>query len=314
MIAEIELTSHCQLACPFCRTGKALRDKYPAVPRGFMSKETLLRILDQTPSLQHVLLYNWGEPFLHPDLVWCIEQTKRKVSRCDLSSNMQLFSKELAEGIINAGLDLIRVSCDGASQETYGQYRKGGSLEKVLTHARMLAEAKQQMKSQRPIIMFQMVVTKFNEHEAGSFYNFARSHGADDVSQINICGMTPEGFFMLPEYEPVSPQWKRYWAIGLLNSCNQPWEHITYDWNGDVYTCCNPSGITSYKMGNIHESTFTDIWNGPKYQYVRRFCKTKEAETNGYEIMCHACFNKFPSEEARSADMYYPCLKHLHGK
>lgn len=137
--AEIELTSHCQLRCPFCRTGSALRAKYSDVPRGVMKRDTLERILAEIPSLFSISLYNWGEPFLHPDLPGMIELVRKSGKFCEISSNLQIMTPILAEAIIRSGLNIIRVSCDGATQDSYESYRKGGSLQKVLENARLLA-------------------------------------------------------------------------------------------------------------------------------------------------------------------------------
>jgi len=306
--AEIELTSLCQLRCPFCRTGNALRKQYPQVPRGKITKETFLNIMNKVPNLGHISLYNWGEPFLHPDVVWFVQTVKQYGKTCELSSNMQIMTPEIAEGIVKAQLDILRVSCDGMTQETYSKYRQGGDIDKVIRNSKLLASTKEELKSRLPQVVFQFVVNRFNEHELPYFGNMAKQWGADQISPINICSMTPEGYFITPYFEPKNPRWKRYWGIGFLTNCRQPWEHITFDWNGDVYPCCNPSGIIDYKMGNINESSFEEIWNCPKYQYARRFCQTGIPENNGFNIMCHACYNKFPTEEMKNADMYRPCL------
>lgn len=305
--AEIELVANCQLSCPFCRTGKDLKHKYPEILRGRMSRETFLKILDQTP-LRNVLLYNWGEPFLHTDLLWFVQTAKARGIHIELSSNMQIMTPELAKGLVEAGLDMIRVSCDGMTQESYEKYRVGGSLEKVLTHAKILADAKKASGSSVPQIAFQFVVNRFNEHEVEHFEAFAQKYGADCVNFLNICSLTPEGYQQVDAFEPINPRWKKFWNMGTMTSCPQPWTHITFDWNGDVYPCCNPSGIQKYKLGNINDKSFSEVYNNSKYQYTRRFCASGTPEENGMEIMCHACYNKFPNQQMREADMYSKCL------
>ncbi|TLN14024.1 methyltransferase domain-containing protein, partial [bacterium] len=111
-----------------------------------------------------------------------------------------------------------------------------------------------------------------------------------------------------PLFEPENPRWARCWVIGSVTGCRQPWDHVSFDWNGDVYPCCNPSGITDYRMGNINDSSFEEIWNGPKYEYTRRFCSSGIPEENGFAIMCHACYNEFPNQRMRADDMYAACL------
>jgi radical SAM protein with 4Fe4S-binding SPASM domain len=306
--AEIELTSQCQLSCPFCRTGGALRKEYPQVPRGIMKRETFERIMAEVPKFNHVLLYNWGEPFLHPDLIWFVENLRPHAESTEISTNMQIMTRAHAEGLVHGRLDTLRVSCDGITQESYEKYRVGGDLSKVLKHSRFLAETKRALGAEHPKILFQFVVNRFNEHELDDFDDFAREHGADETTYIHIGAMTPEGRSQIGPFIPRNRDWQEQWNIGKLRDCKQPFEHLSIDWNGDVYPCCNPSGVRKYSLGNLLEQSFEEVWNGEKHSYSRRFCKTGKAEDNGLEIMCHACYDKFPTETAREEDMWRPVL------
>ena len=312
--AEIDISTYCQLACPFCRTGSSLREKYDnlygydKIPRGFMTRETFSCILEKIPQLSFIRLYNWGEPLLNKDIVWFISEATSRGKKVEIGSNLQIMTSELAEGLIKSGLHTIVVSCDGTTQEIYETYRKGGDLNKVLEYARMLSETKKRLNKNNPIIDFQLVVTKFNHHEMGETYRkFAIGNGADAVRYSMLCTMTPDGYHLLNDYYCGDPKYK-YFKIGQLTNCITPFAHVSIDFNGDVYTCCNPSGIIKWKMGNINESSFEDIWNGEKFQYARRFCKTGIPEDNGFEIMCHSCYNKFPSEEMKERDFYRSVL------
>lgn len=272
--ADIEFTAHCQLGCPFCRTGHSLRGTYPDIPRGFMSEETLARLLDQIPTLFSASLYNWGEPFLHPRLVRMVELvTERKVF-CEISTNMQIMTPELADGLIASRLTHLRISCDGLTQDVYQRYRKGGDLQKVVDHSRLLADRKRAAGSMFPIMIFQMVVNKFNEHQVDEFQRFAMDCGADFSELVRLCPATPEGVDLLEEFAPTDPRYPRFTPVKSLTGCRQPWHHVSVDWNGDVYTCCSPSGFTRYKMGNVVETDFTEIWNGDRYQSARKLVRT----------------------------------------
>ena len=305
----VELSSYCQLACPFCRTGNALREKYPQVPRGMLSQKTFKNIIFKVPAIEEMLLYNWGEPFLNPDILWFVMFGKKVANKCVLSTNMHVMTEELARGLVEFGLDKIFISCDGMSQESYAAYRVGGSLETVLHNTRLLTEAKKRLGLSNPQIIFQCIVNKFNEPEIEDYEAFAKSHGADRVRLIPICGLTPEGYKMQGEYAPVSPAWPPFQNLGSVKNCRYPTISMVFDWNGDVYTCCSPSGIQEYAMGNINESTFNEIWNSNKYKYVRRFCESGNPEQNEYKIMCFACYGIFPSEKSFRQDMWRGCFE-----
>lgn len=300
----VELSSYCQLACPFCRTGQALRGQYSQVPRGVMTRQTFKNIIFQVPSIGEMLLYNWGEPFLNPDILWFVLFGKKMAATCVLSTNMHIMTESLAHGLIEAGLDKIFVSCDGLTQESYSAYRRGGSLETVLKNARLLADTRNRLGARHPEIVFQCIVNRFNEHEIAAYEEFAKAHGADRVRLIPLCGLTPEGYLLQEEYAPSSPLWPPFRNLGRLRNCTLASTNVVFDWNGDVYTCCTASGIREYCMGNINENSFDEIWNNEKYAYVRRFCNSGNPEMNDFKMMCYACYGVFPSEEYFRSDMW----------
>ena len=56
-------------------------------------------------------------------------------------------------------------------------------------------------------------------------------------------------------------------------ACNKPWEGLLVNSNGTVRFCCFMLGT----LGNLNESTFSELWNGPKAQEMRRaFLKEDE--------------------------------------
>ncbi len=172
------------------------------MPHGLLSTDTLGTILERLPSLFLVSLYNLGEPFLHPDLVSIIRTAKSFGMICEISTNMQIMTPELADGLIDSGLDFLRISCDGTTQDAYGAYRKQGDLRKVLDHAELLSERTRERNSKFPIMIFQMVVNRDNEHQADEFPAFAHDNGADVVDVVPLCPMTWEGAEVLKDYEP----------------------------------------------------------------------------------------------------------------
>ena len=302
--AQVELTSYCQLKCPFCRTGGTLKGAYPEVVRGLMARETFVNIMEKVPSLAYLLFYNWGEPLLHKDVVWFLNAARDLGKISEISTNMQFLPDALAEGIVRSGLNFMRVSCDGTTQEAYEVYRKGGSLEKVLDNTKRLVEWKRKLDSPFPVIIYQMVVNKHNEHQADAFDAFARDHGADLVHILGTSPMTPEGYLRAEQFEANDPRFKRFGYGEALTGCTRPWDEISFDFNGDVHLCCNPSGVPEYRLGNINEQPFEDIWNGVRYRYARRLCSTQKVEDIGFNAPCHTCFRRFPTREMADNDRW----------
>ena len=64
--------------------------------------------------------------------------------------------------------------------------------------------------------------------------------------------------------------------------CKHPWSHFEINNpNGDVTMCCNNNTV----LGNVNEGNVIDIWNGDKFQKVR-----KQMIKDGAHSMCpHTC-------------------------
>ena len=54
------------------------------------------------------------------------------------------------------------------------------------------------------------------------------------------------------------------------NICYGVLDHVTIDWNGDVYPCCAMPRSSSGAIGNITKMTFKQIWDSQKYVQYRQ--------------------------------------------
>ena len=90
-----------------------------------LSYKTFKNFIDQFGDyLLLIILWDWGEPFLNPDIFKIISYAKTKNILIHSSTNGNVrFSEEKAEELVNSGLDSLIVAVDGATQETYGKYR-----------------------------------------------------------------------------------------------------------------------------------------------------------------------------------------------
>lgn len=176
----IDPTNFCQLQCPFCPTGagRGVRTK------ASMSLDHFRRFLGLAgPCAIHMDLMNWGEPLLNKDVPEMIACAKSHGIEVKLDCNLNDVTEDVARRLIASGLDILSVSIDGASQETYEQYRIGGKLEKVLENLRLLVRLRKERGS-GPKLIWQFLVFKHNEHEVERARELAREIGVDDVSFV----------------------------------------------------------------------------------------------------------------------------------
>ena len=153
----------------------------------------------------------------------------------------------LEDALITAGLDSIRISIDGITQEAYEQYRVGGQLGSVWANLRRFADAKQRHGATAFEIEAQFIVNRFNEHQAEDFHSLAKESGADRVRLKTFNAlmtgqeMAATGRAFLPADRRFS-RYADYTALThrdryLLSQCEWPWERIVVNADGAIVPC-----------------------------------------------------------------------------
>ncbi|RPI58654.1 MAG: radical SAM protein, partial [Chloroflexi bacterium] len=278
----------CNLRCPLCPTGRGVL----ARDRGQMSPQDLRGIVDEiAPYTYRIELYNWGEPLLHHEIVEMIRYASDKRIAVGLSSNLNRLEPETARHLVRSGLSQLVVSIDGASQETYAAYRRQGQLDRVLANLRLLLDARREAGSDRPFIIWRMLVGKHNEKDVEAVRQLAREMGVDgfvtdvlyvdtrDPQQIQEWLPTNE------RYRPASyrkEQPRNQWA------CNDLWESMVINWDGGVAPCCwlhDPR----FDFGNAITATVRAVWNSPHYVSARRTVGRRKSTPRDVETVCHRC-------------------------
>lgn len=151
----------CNLRCPLCSTGDGSKKG-----AGMLQLEDFQAILDKVaPYAVEIALYSWGEPLLNKEVFAMIEATRKRRIYPVMSSNLNVHIDRLGDQLIDAGLEKLIVSLDGVSQEVYEQYRVRGDVDLVFANLRSLIEAKRRRGVRRPVIEWQYIVFRHNEHE-----------------------------------------------------------------------------------------------------------------------------------------------------
>jgi len=127
----IEPTNQCNLQCVTC-----IRNSWDE-PLGEMKPATFARVIEGMrpfSSPPDVLFGGLGEPLSHPDIVEMVRQVKALGSSVELITNATLLSESLSKQLIDAGLDTLWVSIDGATPQSYKDVRLGAALPEVLAN------------------------------------------------------------------------------------------------------------------------------------------------------------------------------------
>jgi radical SAM protein with 4Fe4S-binding SPASM domain len=286
-ILMFEPTNICNLKCPLCLTGI---DDLRRV-KGLMSYETYTKAIEQLADTGMILsLYLTGEPFLNKHLTKMIETAHRKKLFIRISTNGHFLTEPVREAIIKGGLDNLIVGIDGATEEVYLKFRKGGDFRKTLDNIRALVADKKRLGSSTPYIDMQFIITADNEHEIGSAKRLAEELGVDGISFKTV--------FVYDKKDKIPTEGKlsRYNDSEPYGRCSRLWWTTYMLWDGRVTPCCyDERGV--HAVGNIHEKSFAEIWRGPEMDEFRR----RELEEKNSIDICDGCsmkmLNYLPTEK-----------------
>jgi len=224
--------------------------------------------------LLYLIFYFQGEPYLHPDFTEMVRYASAKNIYTATSTNAHYLNDENARKTVESGLDRLIISIDGTTQESYEQYRIGGSLEKVLDGARNIVHWKKKLKSKTPHVIFQFLVVRHNEHEVEELKKLAKEIGVNEVALKTAQVYDYENGNQLI---PLNEKYSRYaknadgkWSIKnkLLNHCWKMWHSCVITWDGKIVPCCFDKDA-SHTMGSLGQQTFKEIWKSSGYRQFR---------------------------------------------
>jgi MoaA/NifB/PqqE/SkfB family radical SAM enzyme len=292
----VEPANLCNLACPLCPTGRGISDR----DKNLLDFDLFRKAIDPlAPFLYEVYLYNWGEPLLNGQLFEMIRYCAAKNIRTVVSTNLTLFGSPMLEPLFASGLDTIIVSLDGASEEGYSSYRRGGDFKKVLSALGEIAAQKRRRNARYPRLVWQFIVFRHNQAEMLPAVEMARQIGVDEISFVAPFSPMEEMPYTSPWQKAVElrnylPEDQRF---NLLQpgSYRRPVKPLrcTYLWNqmairpdGGVAPCCG----AYYKkddFGSLCREGIMEIWNNGNYRRARRAFRSQGAVSSGN--ICDSC-------------------------
>jgi len=114
--AILSMSYRCQCSCPHCGAGK-----FPKKPEGELSREEVLKFIDDLARLGGACIHFFGgEPLMAPAL---LEYVKERGLVATIDTNGLLLDEAMVLKLKEAGIDLIRVSLDSPREEEHDAHR-----------------------------------------------------------------------------------------------------------------------------------------------------------------------------------------------
>ena len=180
----VEPTSRCNLTCRTC-----IRNAWNE-QQGDMSEETWNRIIESLkvlPSRPDVFFGGFGEPLLMTNIVEMVKQAKGLANNVELITNGILLTEKRSQELIDAGLDVLWISLDGATPESYADVRLGAALPQVLENIERLAYMRHET-SCKPEIGISFVAMRRNIAELPTII---KMHSKLGISRFSITNVFP---------------------------------------------------------------------------------------------------------------------------
>jgi len=268
----IEPTTACNLRCPECPSGLRSFTR----PTGKLKTDFFKDIINQlAPFTTYLTFYFQGEPYLNPELLKMIAFANEKNIYTATSTNAHFLHMNAARETVLSGLKRLIISIDGLTQSTYESYRKEGSLEKVLAGTQNIIQAKKEMNSRFPIVIWQFLVVRPNEHEIEQLYKLAEEYEVDKVALKTAQVYDYEyGNELIPENDKYSRYKKEKNGTykiknGISNHCWKMWSSCVITWDGKVVPCCFDKDA-KHQLGDISKYDFKAVWNSEHYNRFRQ--------------------------------------------
>lgn len=185
----IEPTNRCNIACRIC-----VRNTWD-VELGQMSEATFARILAGLEAISPpptVFFGGLGEPLAHPRTIEMVARVKALGTTAELITNGTLLSEERSRRLVEAGLDVLWVSMDGATPESYADVRLGAALPEILENLAGFRRARPPAHRPRPEIGIAFVAMKRNIADLPQVIAIGRRLGATRFSVTNILPYSAE--------------------------------------------------------------------------------------------------------------------------
>jgi radical SAM protein with 4Fe4S-binding SPASM domain len=295
---QLEVTTHCNLACYMC-----VRNEVIQHPR-HLSLGDFQRLFDQIQP-RRLTLSGAGEPLLNPDLVAMIAHASRRGASTMIPTNGTLLGKaELARGLVEAGLNTLKISIDAATAQTYQAVRRQDCFDRILDGVRQLEEIKRQCQSRTPELRFDVVILKENWAQIPDIVDLARQRDIGTVffRPLQVTGLGKEreaigrdvdfdGLYRAVQeglararrlgvrtnLQEVARDFTAYRSIYVRRDaaldrqvCLLPWLQCFISVQGELAPCCATYTNESFSAGNVFEEGFEAVWNGPRMQALRR--------------------------------------------
>lgn len=278
-----EVTDHCNANCIMCP-----RDAHEhGREHGIMDQGKYEKSIDEIVALgaKKVVLTGFGEPMLDKRLEKKIAYAKGKGLSTYIITNGSVLTDKRAQGILEAGLDEMRVSFYGMGRDTYNTVMQGLDYERTREGLLNFLAMRERLGLLTKVQLSYLTMPE-NAKDEGAFKDYWEPR----VEAIEI--WRPHNFGDGRNYRVREDEAS---AESVKKTCGRPESGpLQIQWNGEVIPCCYDYN-NKIVLGNAFEQPVLEILNNAKYRLLRYAHRTGRFNLFPY---CDQCDQLLPHADA----------------
>lgn len=290
----VDATELCNLACIHCAHPEFKKSEYYSGKQ--LDPQLNIKAVDEVAAhgqgkCQYIRYTGEGEPLIHPhifDMVrYAVENSGVTVT---ITTNGTLGGKKLQQ-LIDTGIDIIDISIDAFTPDTYAEIRVNGVLEETVANVKQLISLAANTKTK---VVVSYIEQPQNVGETDDFRAFWEDAGADYVV---VRRMHSNAGALVQLADDMREQ------NSARRPCLYPWERIVLNPRGFLSFC--PADWThGSTLVNYHETTIRETWQGPLYEALRQAHLSNNFQNHQFCGQCPDWVStRWPDEGRSYADM-----------
>lgn len=274
----IESSFACNLDCIMCPRSSGSFTSQEGKESALMQPTVFERLLPSLHRFHHVHLTGWGEPLANRHLLDFIRQIKEAGCEASFANNGTLLTEAAAETITDLKVNMINVSCDASTAETFNRVRGHGMFEKLVTNVKRFTEINRS-KGNPTQVQWVYVMMKSNLHELADTVDLAGECGVDRFMAKHMeTALTndelSEALFNTGRVDPLTPEEQAHFdeTIAECQRRAEKYPHLTFDAmpQYDPVRCdCIAAPLSLVvvdHLGNVSPCCYTMTMNTRPYQ------------------------------------------------